>query len=101
MTGYRIMPVEATVEMKLSGARSIGATMNTANHAERANSCWQAMRAAAPRYEIGDAEVERITKVHCSPKFDDCMGPDCACWENQKDRTRAALEAFRDGLEGR
>ncbi len=44
--GLVIVPREATPEMLLDGARSIGLTMGAANHIERSRPCWKAMLAA-------------------------------------------------------
>ena len=53
--GLVIVPREPSEAMLLAGARSIGKTMGTANHIERARSCWQAMLAAL---EVKDADKE-------------------------------------------
>ena len=40
------LPNEATFQMATAGARSIGNTIGTDNHVERARACWRAMTAA-------------------------------------------------------
>ena len=47
--GLVIVPREPTAEMMITGARSIGKSMNIENHTERAKQCHQAMIDAAPK----------------------------------------------------
>lgn len=42
-SGYVIVPIEPTAEMKKIGARSIGKTMGEANHTVRSDKCYRAM----------------------------------------------------------
>lgn len=96
MTGHKIVPIKATEEMLQCSYKIV-----SLNAKERGGFLYEKMLAAAPRYEITDAEVERLARIGCESDDSECVGPDCACWDSRVREISAALEAFRDGLEGR